>query len=87
MIANAILYLVHGLIIFIAYLLSNIGNVTPNQNIISAVTTANGYIAALNDFIPNPQILAATAVLFVFELIYASYKVIRWAYQKIPAIS
>lgn len=87
MIANALLYVIHLFLAFIAHLLSAYPDVTPNSNIVSAVTTANGYIRALNDFIPNTTILAATGALLLFEIAYAAYKVIRWAYQKIPGIN
>jgi len=87
MISNAFLLAIHGLLSFIVQHLLPAGSVATNSGIISAITTVNGYFAALSDFFPNTAIFAATAVLFVFELAYAGYKVIRWGYQKIPGIT
>lgn len=87
MILNALLLIVHGLLGFIAALVSTQPVVLPDTNMVAAVSTANGYIAAVKDFIPNGTILAATAFLLFFELAYAGYKVVRWGYQKIPGIT
>ena len=87
MILNAFLWLIHLFLAFIASLLSAFPDVVANTNITGAVSTANGYLHALQDFIPNGAILGATGALLFFELAYAAYKVIRWAYQKIPGIN
>lgn len=87
MIGNALLWVIHLFLSFVANLLSAYPDVTPNASITGAVSTANSYFSALQDFIPNDAILGATGALLFFELAYAAYKVIRWAYQKIPGIN
>lgn len=87
MILNGILLLVH---LFLAWLITYIlpaGDVSASAAVVSAVSTAGGYLAALRDFIPSTTILLATGALFVFEFLYAVYKMIRWAYQKIPGVN
>jgi hypothetical protein len=86
MIFNAGLFAIHGFLSFVSGLLGN-STVTANDSILGAVTTANGYIAAVQDFLPNGPILAATAFLLVFEASYGAYKIVRWAYRKIPGIT
>jgi hypothetical protein len=87
MISNGILFLIHVLLAFIVQHVLPAGSVASNSALTSAITTTGGYFVAISDFFPNTAIFAATAAVFVFELFYAGYKVVRWGYQKIPGIT
>jgi hypothetical protein len=90
MITNGLLYMIYAWVDGIALLLSSFANVTPNAWIVSGVTTAGGYFNLLWSIMPLSiyAILGGALVLLLgFELALATYKLIKWGYQKIPGIS
>lgn len=62
-------------------------DVPMSNAIATSVTTAAGYYAAMNALFPFSTIFAIIAFELLFEGIFLVYKLIRWAYQKVPGIS
>jgi len=91
MISNAILYLVYVWLSGIAGLITAAGfsDVVPNTSIVSGVSTAGGYLHVAYNVMPGTTVvlLACVVLLLVFEGGLASYKLIKWGYQKIPGIT
>jgi hypothetical protein len=90
MITNAILFLVYIWVDGIALLLSSAHDVTPTPWIVSSVTTTAGYLNLLWSIMPYTIaaiVGGALVSILAFELILATYKLIKWGYQKIPGIS
>ena len=91
MISNGVLFLIVGWEGILAGLINIAGfaNVTPNDSIVSAVSTAGGYLNVVYQPLPATTIvlLGALAVLLVFEGGLAAYKVLKWGYSKVPGIT
>lgn len=71
----------------IAFLISQLGDVVPNPSIAYAFSQMTGYYSALNSYLPVDTILLIVAFDLVFEGSYLAYKLIRWAYSKVPGIT
>lgn len=87
MITTAILNLVF---IFINALLSPLtflGNVTLSTSFASSISTASGYLHALNAIIPVDTMLTILGVSLAFEGAYLIFKVIMWIIAKIPMLN
>lgn len=78
------------LIIFNAFT-QGIVNILPNVSISSdlgtALTSANGYISALNTILPVTTIIAIIGLFLTIELTIIIIKTISWILRKIPTIS
>lgn len=62
-------------------------DVPVNNFLTSSITAAAGYYSALNILFPFPVLFAIIAFELGFEGIFFIYKVIRWAYQKVPGVN
>lgn len=87
MIISAILNLFYAFVSLIAGLFSNLADVTLPASIASAISTASGYYASLNAYLPLDTAITIVAFDVIFEGAYFVYKMIRWAYQKVPMIN
>jgi hypothetical protein len=88
MITNAILYVLHVFLSAVAALLAKyVGVATANAGFVAAVSNANGYLAAVKDFVPVVSLVGMFGIVIVFEGSLWAYKIIKWGYQKIPGIN
>ena len=87
MIADILLNIVYVFVLGITQLVAGFGDVTPNNNITTALTTISSYLSPLNNYLPFATILAIVAFDLTFEASYFLYKLIKWGYQKIPGIN
>lgn len=81
----------------LSILLSFIGLITsyfttqadvPVSNFLTAsVTTAASYYSAMNMLFPFDTLFLIIAFELTFEAIFFIYKLIRWAYQKVPGVN
>jgi hypothetical protein len=62
-------------------------NVSLTSSIGSAITTANGYLAALNGFVPVDVFVIILGLVLGVEVSIWALKVISWILKKIPTIS
>jgi len=89
MISNAILYVIYFFVSGIGLLLSNTSDVTANASLTAGVSSASGYLGVAYAIMPGTTVslLVCLGVLLVFELALATYKIVKWGYQKIPGIT
>lgn len=87
MIISVLLSIVYGFVLGVSLIVSSFGEVTPNSNITSAVAFVSSYYSTINTYFPVDQILLCVAVLFTFDTAVFLYKLVRWAYQKVPGIN
>ena len=87
MILTAILNLFYAFVSLIAGLFSSLSDVTLPAGVASAIATASGYYASLNAYLPLDTAITIVAFDVIFETEYFVYKMIRWAYQKVPMIN
>ena len=57
------------------------------DSVSSAVSTANGYLSALNFIVPADTIISIIALFLSIEFIMLTIKIINWFIRKIPTIS
>ena len=80
---NVIYYAVYPLV----FLIAQLSDVSLTSAIGTAVTTASGYLAGLNVFIPVATILSILQAFIVYELAYFTFKLIYWIIKRIPTQS
>lgn len=87
MITNFLITVVYGVVLVIVGFFTILPNVTLHNELLSSIGDISPYYSAVSTVFPVSTLLS---ILF-FELIaigfYFSYKLIRWAYQKIPFIN
>lgn len=87
MILNLLMNLLMGFMGGIINLLGQAGSVPANNALTEAVTTAAGYYVTFSPFLPMTLLLAANLLILQFDGAYLFYKLVRWAYRKIPGVS
>ena len=87
MITTALLNLVYFFVASIASFFSTLPDVSLGTSISSAITTASGSYAAMNGYFPMDTLIAIALFDLTFETGYFVYKMIRWAYQKVPGVN
>ena len=87
MITTALLNLVYFFVLGIVSVISSLGEVSTNNAVTSSIITLKTYYTSLNSYIPIDTIVAIIAFDLAFEAVYLTYKLIRWAYQKVPTIN
>lgn len=87
MITDLIIDLFYYLGVGISLAVSWAGDVPANNDFVSGILTIRDYYIALSDIFPMVVILAIVAFVAGFEIVYGTYKLIRWAYNKIPGVN
>lgn len=87
MIVTALLNIVYVFVLGITTLIAQFGDVSTNNSITSAVVALKSYYTSLDAFLPLGTIVAIIAFDLTFEGIVFTYKLIRWAYQKVPMVN
>jgi len=87
MIITALLNLVYAFVALIASFFTGLADVVLPSGITTAITAASGYYTSLNTYLPLNTAITIVAFDVVFETAYFIYKMIRWAYQKVPMIN
>lgn len=64
-----------------------ISDVTTDSTVVQSVATAATYIAPIGGFFPLVAFFWVITTITGFEAAYGAFKVIKWAYKKIPTIS
>lgn len=84
MIIDFILNLIYN---FIVWVLNLLPEVSFSDNVNSSITTASGYISAVNSIAPVGVLLQILSVFIVVEGTILIIKIVNWFIRKIPAIS
>ncbi len=86
MIVNAFLGVISNWIQGVASLLPA-ANTSLDASIATSVSVTNALYASISAYTPMQTLLVCFGSVLVFEGTYAAYKLIKWAYTKIPGIS
>lgn len=87
MIVTALLNIVYVFVLGITTLIAQFGEVSANNSITTAIVAFKTYYTSLDAFLPLTTIVAIIAFDLAFEGAVFLYKMIRWAYQKVPMIN
>lgn len=87
MIITAILKIFYTFALGITWLISEFGDVSQNNAITSSIVTFKNYYVALDAFVPLSVIVAIIAFDLALEGAVYLYKLLRWAYSKVPFIN
>lgn len=88
MIFTLIINIVYAIIYAITAIFRLAPDVSLPSGMTSSISTASGYISALDFFVPVHELLfIAFSVFFLYETTYFIYKLIMWVVRKIPMIS
>lgn len=84
MITNFLLDIAYVFVAGIARVVANFGSVSENNAITTAIVSFRSYYMSIEEYIPIVLILEIVAFILAFELVYGTYKLIRWGYRKVP---
>lgn len=87
MIVDFLITVIYNVVALIANLFAILPDVSLNGNIVTSINSVAPYYAGLNTVFPMSTLLDILAVELVLVAAYFTYKIIRWAYTKIPGIN
>lgn len=87
MITDQLINMAYQLVQLIAQLVSGFGDAGTSTGITDSILNIKGAYLSLAAFFPLTTILSIIAFDLAFEGAYFTYKMIRWAYTKIPFIN
>lgn len=87
MITDVILYTLASLVNLLLFPLRNLPDATLPDWLANSLSASASYINALGYVLPIGTIVAILSFYIVFEGVVWSYKIIRWAYNKIPGVN
>ena len=87
MITNALLNILLGFISAITSYFTTQSDVPVSNFLTSAITAAAGYYSAMSIIFPFNTLFQIIVFELGFEFIFFIYKLIRWAYSKVPGVS
>lgn len=86
MITSAFLSLAYYIIKVLLSPLLFLPDVSLSTSFTSAITTASGYVSALNVFVPATTLITIISLVVLIEGYIFSAKIISWLLKKIPFI-
>lgn len=87
MITTAILEILYLFISALEYPIKALPNVSLPANILSAISSASGYLSSFNLIFPIATFLTIFGVMLTIEAAILVYKIVMWLIKKIPTIS
>lgn len=87
MITDALLGILLSFINFITRYFTTQADVPISNFLTTSVTTAASYYSAMNFIFPFDTLFQIIAFELTFEALFFIYKLIRWAYQKVPGVN
>lgn len=87
MITDFLISVVYNVILLIVNIISLAPDVALSVSLTSAITNISPYYQALNVIIPMATFTAILSFELIFITFYFTYKLIRWAYVKIPFLN
>lgn len=87
MIVNILLKILYETIWVLIYPIRILSDVSLSGDLISAISTANTYISAIDFVFPVTTFLAILGLVLTIEGLIILYKSIMWLIRKIPTIS
>jgi hypothetical protein len=87
MITDVLVLFIYYFILLIVSVISLAGDVTISGSISAAIAAVKPYYMSLDMIFPMVTLLAIFAIQIVFEGAYIGYRLLKWAYTKIPGIT
>ena len=87
MISNTFLYIVYIILYGLLSPFRLLSDVSLPVGLTNAITTANGFLTALNGIIPVSTLLVIVSLVLTIEGFIFSFKLVSWIIRKIPMIS
>lgn len=87
MITDALLSMLLAFVNFITSYFTTQADVPVSNFLTASITTVAGYYSAMNIIFPFDTMFQIIAFELTFEGVFFIYKLIRWAYQKVPGIN
>lgn len=87
MIISALLYIIYGFVYIVTSPLRLLPDATIPSDVMATITTANGYLSALNVIVPISTLLTILVTVLGIEAFIFSYKVIMWVLKRFPTQS
>jgi len=87
MITDALLGILFSFVSFIASFFTTQADVPVANTLTAAITAAAGYYNAMNLIFPFSTMFAIIVFELTFEGIFFIYKLVRWAYSKVPGVN
>lgn len=87
MIFDYIFMLFYQFVLFIMSFATELPDVTANNDLTTSIITFKAYYSSVDMFFPLLPLFAIIAFDLSFELKWFTYKLIRWAYTKVPFIN
>lgn len=87
MIVDAILYVLYGATYIFTAPLRLLSDVVLPTAMTNALTTASGYLAAINSFFPVDTLISVLALILAVEGYILLYKGLKWIWSKIPGVN
>ncbi len=87
MITDILLNIVFSFINLLIGIFRAFGTVSPEGAITTGIATISSYLVPLNAILPLGTIILIILFELTFELLYFTYKLIRWGYSKVPGVN
>ena len=87
MITNAIISILYAFVYSITAIFSILPDVSLPADLLSGIDSFKPYYLALDEILPMGTVIAIITFDVLFESSLLAYKLIRWAYQKVPGIN
>jgi len=87
MIIDILLNLLYAFIFIVISPFTLLSDVQPNNDLTTSIVTFVSYFSSLYFIVPFATIFGIIAFELAFETLYFGYKLIRWAYRKIPGVT
>lgn len=87
MIANFIINVVYGVIVVIVGFFEILPDVSLPSDLLNSISGVSPYYSSMSTVFPMSTLLAILSFEIIVIGFYFSYKLIKWAYQKIPFIN
>lgn len=87
MILDAILYVLYGATYVFTLPLRLLSDVVLPAAMTNALTTASGYLGAINSFFPVQTLIDVLGLLLAVEGYILLYKGLKWVWSKIPGVN
>jgi len=87
MITDLLIDLIYAVVLLIVNLFSGLPDVTISAELTNSITAIAPYFASLSMIFPIATLFLILSFELVYETAYLLYKLIRWAYIKIPFVN
>lgn len=84
MITEIIITIFYGILWVLISPIRLLGDVSVNSSVAAAISTASGFLASINTFLPATTLLTILGIFLGVEVSILIYKLIMWVIRRIP---